>query len=102
MITPATWQHVRNTLTTAKGIAWDGCHKIYVLMDDEQMKQMASYGYDPLLPVEEPDRELKTLKEWYDDSCGLRFISAISTVTGDPNDGFTDLIAQFHDDAEMN
>jgi len=100
MPTPEVWQHVANTLSTAKGIAWDTCHKIYVLMDDEQMALMASYDYDPLLPVTDQYEALQTLKRWYEDSCGLRFISAVRTVSGDPNKGFTNLIAQFEDEEE--
>lgn len=103
-----TWNTVESTVSQARGIAWDGCHKIYVLMDDEQMRQMAEWGYgedgSQLLPVDAADPEvvLATLTDWYENSCGLRFISAVSTVDGDPNDGFTHLIAQFEDeDAEQ-
>jgi hypothetical protein len=96
------WSRVRDALGDAKGIAWDGCHKIYVLMDDEQMAQMADIGYDPLLPVPEDtaSEALDILCDWYEQSCGLRFISAVRTVTGDPNEGFTNLIGQFEDDEE--
>ena len=95
----AAWGRVRDELADAKGIAWDGCHKIYVLMDDEQMERMASFGYDPLLPVPEgtASEALDVLCGWYEDSCGLRFINSIRTVTGDANDGYTNLIAQFED-----
>jgi hypothetical protein len=37
---------------------------------------------------------LDTLERWYEDSCGLRFINGVSTVDGDPNEGYVDLIAQ--------
>ena len=97
-MTPAQAAKVRAALTTAKGIAWDTCHKIYVLMDDKQVRLMAFYEYDPLLAVTDPDKALETVQQWYEDSCGLRFVSAVSTVPGDPNKGFTDLIAQFEDE----
>ena len=42
------WDKVEVAVELAKGIAFDECHKIYVLMDDEQMKLMKGYGYDPL------------------------------------------------------
>ena len=32
--------------------------------------------------------------EWYENSCGLRFISAVHTNHADPNAGFIDLIGQ--------
>ena len=94
------WQRVRAAVTTAKGIAFDGCHKIYVLMDDAQVAQMTDYGYRHVQPVIEPGREFETLKDWFEGSCGLRFISAVQTVDGDPNDGFMDLIAQGEFDDE--
>ena len=31
---------VFNSVQEAKAIAWDTCHKIYVLMDDEQVQKM--------------------------------------------------------------
>jgi hypothetical protein len=95
-----TWEAVVDAVDTAKSIAWDGCHKIYVLMDDAQTAQMESYGYheddSELLLVSNLGkyRTLETLREWWDCSCGLRFISAVRTVPGDPNEGFTDLISQ--------
>jgi len=88
-------------LKDAKGIAFDGCHKIYVLMDDAQMAKMATYGYGEdegsyLLTAEKLSKAemLDTLERWYEDSCGLRFINGVSTVDGDPNEGYVDLIAQ--------
>jgi hypothetical protein len=64
------------------------------------MAQMASHGYDPLMPVPEDaaSEALDVLCGWYEESCALRFISSIRTVTGDPNKGFVDLIAQFEED----
>lgn len=83
-------------LQDAKGIAWDTCHKIYVLMDDAQVEQMRTYNYDPLITSDEqtPSQMLETIKDWYDRSCGLKFVEAVETVDGDPNDGFTSLIPQ--------
>lgn len=83
-------------LQDAKGIAFDTCHKIYVLMDDEQMALMREYGYDPLITSDEmtPDEMYARVVEWYDESCGLRFISAVRTDHDDPNAGFTDIVAQ--------
>ena len=92
---------VEIVLPHAKAIAFDGCHKIYVLMDKEQVEKMTGYGYGVdegsyLLTADKMSkREMAdTLETWYQESCGLRFINAVSTVDGDPNEGFTDLIAQ--------
>lgn len=97
------WQIVDLLLPRAHGIAWDGCHKIYVLLDDEQVRIQSSCGYGDddhgsrLLTCDKAsaDEMGTTLRDWFDASCGLRFINAIETVSGDPNGGFTDLIAQF-------
>ena len=79
----------------AVSIAWDGCHKIYVHMDEEQHDTAVGYGYDPI-QVTDRDEAVETLRKWYDASCGLKFITKISTVKGgDPNAGFVDLIPQF-------
>jgi hypothetical protein len=74
-----------DALPDAKGITWDGCHKIYILLDDEQVAQSTDWGYE-VIPVEQTiegrKSALATLKEWYADSCGLRFITAVGTENG--------------------
>ena len=95
---------VKEKVSEAKAIAFDTCHKIYLLMDNEQVELMKTYGYDPLITSEEatPDVMLATLQEWYEDSCGLRFIDAVSTNHENPNAGFETLIGQgdFTEDEE--
>jgi hypothetical protein len=87
---------VKEKVSEAKAIAFDTCHKIYLLMDNEQVELMRGYGYDPLITKEDatPDVMLATLQEWYEDSCGLRFIEAVSTNHENPNAGFETLIGQ--------
>jgi len=87
---------VKERVSEAKAIAFDTCHKIYLLMDNEQVELMRGYGYDPLITKEDatPDVMLATLQEWYEDSCGLRFIEAVSTNHENPNAGFETLIGQ--------
>ena len=85
---------------SAKAIGWDTCHKIYVLMDDEQVSKMIEYGYgDDMIYAKDTDPQtlLNTLRDWYDNSCSLRFIQAVRTAAGDPNEGFTSLIEQGED-----
>ena len=83
-------------LAGAKGIAWDNCHKIYILLDDEQMELMEEYGYDPLISSEEmtPSEMAVKVEEWYEDSCGLRFIQAVN------GEGFHTVVSQFSDPFE--
>jgi hypothetical protein len=96
---------VEERVQDAKAIAFDTCHKIYLLMDDEQVEKMREYGYDPLVTSEEADPYImfEMLKNWYHDSCNLRFIEAVSTNHENPNAGFETLIGQgenFQDDEE--
>lgn len=102
------WRGVAAVLPFAKAIAFDGCHKIYVLMDEGQVEQMREYGYgeddSELVPVKDPEAALATVQDWFDGSCALRFVEAVRTVDGDANYGFTNLIAQFevpHEDDEL-
>jgi hypothetical protein len=90
---------IKGRLSEAEAIAWDNCHKIYILMDTEQVDLMRGYGYDPIITNEEmnPDDMLNEVKKWYENSCSLRFIQAVSTNDIDPNLGFESLVSQFED-----
>jgi hypothetical protein len=95
-------------IAEARGIAFDTCHKIYVLMDDKQVEKMREYGYgdendpDSLITKDQMNSQamLNTVKKWYENSCSLRFVQAVETVPEgkDPNEGFTSLIEQGHED----
>jgi hypothetical protein len=92
----------------AKGIAFDTCHKIYVLMDDEQVALQKSYGYgdendpDSLVTSEQMtgDEMKKQVMDWYENSCGLRFISAVSTNPKFGDDGWVQIVSQFESDED--
>ena len=92
------WGLVWEKMEDAKGIAFDTCHKIYVLMDDEQIAKMREYEYDPLYTKDEMSagEMYETIKHWYAESCGLKFVEAVSTMPDgeDPNLGFETLIEQ--------
>jgi hypothetical protein len=100
------WDLVEERVADADSIAFDGCHKIYVLMDAAQTKQMQGYGYEKdgsqmrYAASRTKGELLGALHEWFDASCDLRFISAVRTVKGDPNDGFETLIGQFDDEED--
>jgi hypothetical protein len=96
----ADFDKVEEYLDDAKAITWDTCHKIYVLMDDEQVELMRKYEYDPIITASEMSsiEMLETIKKWFDESCSLRFVSAVATNLADPNDGFTTLIGQFEEE----
>ncbi len=91
---------IREKLGEAKAIAWDTCHKIYILMDSEQVGLMREYGYDPLITTDQmsADEMFGLVQEWYEDSCSLRFIDAVSTNHINPNAGFETLVSQFDEE----
>ena len=93
---PLVWDKVKD----CKAIAWDTCHKIYLLMDDKQVELMFDYGYgDDMIKAGDstPEMLLNTLEDWYANSCGLRFIEAVTTKDN-PNDGFEVLIPQGYEE----
>jgi hypothetical protein len=83
----------------AKGIAFDTCHKIYVLMDDEQVALMREYGYEKLITSDEmnADELRQQVMDWYHESCGLRFINAVSSDKSFGDDGWVTIIGQGED-----
>ena len=85
------FSEVEEALDGALLIAWDGCHKMYVALDHEQAQWFRD-NY-PHTHEASPSDMLSTLRSWWDNSCPLKFISAVET-TLDPNDGFTHLIGQ--------
>lgn len=82
---------VETALEYATLVAYDGCHKMYLAMDDEQadwFRQNYEYTVEG-----SPSVMLKALHEWWKDSCSLRFVQSVKT-TPNPNDGFVSLIEQ--------
>jgi len=81
------WRAVDAALPRALGMHFDGCHKIYLSMDDPQRVWFDGSGYEN----REPDGAL--LREWFNSSCSLRFVSAVSSA---PSGAavFDDLIPQ--------
>lgn len=93
------FEKVEHEIYEAQGIAWDGCHKIYLAMDDEQADWFAdNYEYYHHYIAMDAREMLATVREWYESSCGLRFVNAVYTNEEDPNAGFVTLIGQFADD----
>lgn len=93
---------VREFTDDAKGIAFDTCHKIYVMMDDEQVALMRSYGYgedDPNAIATSdqltPEEMATVLTTWYDRSCSLKFINAVYSDKTIGHEGFINIISQF-------
>ena len=87
---------VREAVEDAQGICWEGCHKIYVLMDQSSCDYFGGMGYQ-IRPTGNVDIAMQELYQWFDLSCGLRFIDKVSD-----QDRFEGLINQFsYDDEEQ-
>ena len=67
---------VKEAVDSAVSITWEGCHKIYICLDQESHEQQIAYGHQ-VIPVKDKSEALNQLYEWFDVSCGLRFINAI-------------------------
>ena len=84
----------------AHAITWDECHKIYISADAETTAEFK--GWDYSITLIEPDvNAAKTLQEWYDDSCSLRFISKVSKRRSPDSDpDFEFVISQFDEEED--
>lgn len=101
VITTPLFAKVCAVINDAHLIAWDGCHKIYLAMDAIEADWFRIHYEEYLVEATEgPGVMLATLGQWWEDSCSLRFISAVAHNEADPNEGFTSLIGQFDDTDE--
>ena len=98
------WDAVAEYAEYAHLAAFDGCHKIYLAMDEEQAEWFRK-NYNGVhcddRTVEVDTEDLATVvREWYDESCGLRFVNAVFTNVDNPNDGYVSLISQSAGDSD--
>jgi hypothetical protein len=90
-------QKVRDAMSVSVGVAYDDCHKVYILGDWQQVDKMREFGYETLVTTDDCNREelvIKTL-EFFHDSCGLRFITHL--VTTPEGELFNSIIDQFEE-----
>jgi hypothetical protein len=80
---------INGEVVAAHHFAWDGCHKIYLINTEADRSLMDSYGWESgaFYPISE-------LRQAWDDSCSLRFISWADLTL--PN-----LINQFDENATV-
>jgi len=86
---------LEGVINECHSIAWDRCHKIYILMDAEQTEKMKGYGYQALIEASEsnPYDLSEMVRQWYDNSCSLKLVDVVYTVEG-KRDEFYPLVAQ--------
>lgn len=95
---PELFDPVESAMYEAILVAFDGCHKIYLAMDEHEANWFRE-NYEHVF-MDTPEAMLEKVKEWYDESCFLRFVSAVRYNPDDPIAGFTSLISQFDDQDE--
>lgn len=98
------WDDVKREVEYAKCISFDGCHKIYLAMDDTQA-QWFKENYngeecDDMTFEGTAEEMFELLKKWYENSCSLKFIQSVTTNEADPNEGFESLIPQCAEDED--
>ena len=85
------WAKVEKATEKATLIAFDGCHKIYVAMDQVEA-QWFNNREDYSKYQGTPEEMFTQLKRWYDESCYLKMIDSVKNVNGETK--FTKLIPQ--------
>ena len=93
MLTDTLWADVEAHMDEAILVAWDGCHKIYLALDKTEAEWFRS-SY-PYIVEDTSEAMLATVMDWYNASCGLKFVSGVRHNADDPNAGFISLIEQF-------
>ena len=88
---------LEEAVSQANSIAFDGCHKIYIQLDEKQTQQMRDYDYENIITAGEsnPYDMFEQIKTWYDESCGLKFIYAVKS--GEEEDEFLSIVSQMED-----
>jgi len=89
---------LEEAINLADSIAFDGCHKIYLLNDEKQTNQMREYEYEHIITAAEsnPYDMFEQVRTWYDNSCGLKFIYAVESVE-DSDPEFYSIVSQMED-----
>ena len=62
-----------------EGIAWDRCHKIYIMRDRVALERIIEWGSYTVVDADDANGEVmyNTLVKWWQESCELRFIQAM-------------------------
>ena len=87
------WRDVFSVVGDAVLVAWDGCHKIYVALDEGEAQWFReSDGYQTFDDVDSWE-VLMCLADWWEMSCFLRFVSGVRG-SGDGGSEYVTLIGQ--------
>lgn len=89
---PPLFDKVAEAMSDAHLVAWDGCHKIYLALDEIEAKWFSKNGY--YVFSGSANQMLGMVIGWWNDSCFLKFVSGVRHNEEDPNAGFVSLIPQ--------
>jgi hypothetical protein len=89
---PSLFVPVAEAMDEAILVAFDGCHKIYVAMDEVEADWFRESDYQ--ICEASPEFMLVMVANWYKQSCPLKFVNAVRHNAENPNAGYTDLIPQ--------
>ena len=96
------WSDVREATHSAILIAFDGCHKIYLAMDETEAKWFRDNyngeNCDDRTFAGSAEEMYEQLIKWYDESCPLKFINAVTHNEENPNAGYDPIIPQGAED----
>ena len=92
------WEHVRQGLLGANGIALSPANRSYVVCDDNALEELARCGYDTV-PISAGDegagKALQALKDWFNrQGSGARSVGLIRSIPGTRELDELDLIPQ--------
>jgi len=87
---PPVLEPVADFIDEAVLVAWDGYHKIYLALDEDEATFFAEH-YEQTVR-DKPDVMMATVIRWWEDSCGLRFVSGVRHNPVEPNAGFVDIV----------
>jgi hypothetical protein len=83
---------INGEVIEATHFAYDNCHKIYLIGNDDDMQSMRGYGYEDGYSGIYPVSELK----WaWDESCFLRFINWADLRSVVPQDYDTEPVIEW-------
>jgi hypothetical protein len=95
---------VREACNSAHLVAFDGCHKIYLAMDETQAQWFRDHyngtSCDDRNFTGSAEEMYELVVKWYEESCPLRFINSVETNEENPNLGYTNLVPQGAEDED--
>ena len=95
------WNAVSEYAENCVLIAFDGCHKIYLAMDETEATFFRNPdNYEFSFENNGKNDLVDILDDWFRNSCDLKFIQAVWSNEADPNSGFTSLISQMAEEVD--